>query len=222
MRSPALEAIFQTARDEWSDPRATAIEACTALLTLTEANWAVDGSDAVRLLRQKRRDSALLLAVSEAGMWDDPGRAATSLQSTLADLEDTAWATAIAAALLASDGTVHVLSMGESTMLVLDELSRISEAVPLVQSHLASVARGLGHLDIAIAVAEPRRAESLLLPVAALHNDRIWTTPQFIEAASGFHRSAIPVHHPLAAMSPLSREQFRPPPTLVSTRISRD
>jgi len=222
MRSPALEVIFQAARDEWSEPRATAIETCHALLALTRTDWALEGSEAVKLLRQKRRDSALLLAVSEAAMWEDPVRAASSLHAVLADLEDIGWATTIAAALLNAGGTVHVLSMGESTTLVLDELSRLSDSLPLVHAHQAAVARGLGNLDVAVAVAEPGRAESLLLPVAAVHNDRIWTTPHFIEVAARFPRSAIPVHHPLAAMSPLSREQFRPPSTIVSTRISRD
>jgi len=155
-------------------------------------------------------------------MWEDPVRAAATLRSVLERLEDTQWATTIAAALLDAGGTVHVLSMGESTVLVLEELSRLSDSLPLVHAHLAAVARGLGHLDVAMAVARPDQAVSLLLPVAAVHSDRIWTTPQFIDVAARFPRSAIPVHHPLAAMSPLSREQFRPPSTLVSTRISGD
>ncbi len=222
MRSPALEAVFEAARDEWSEPRATALDACRALLELTARDWSHEGNEAVRLLRQKRRDSPLLLAVSEAAMWEDSVLAASSLKAVLAALEDIEWATIIATAVLNAGGTVHVLSMGEATMLVLEALSKLSVDVPLVHAHLASVARGLGNLDIAVAVADPSRAESLLFPVAAVHNDRIWTTPHFIETATEFQGTALPVHHPLAVMSPLSRQQYRPPLTLVSTRISRD
>lgn len=217
--SPALNALFEAARDEWSDPRQAAVAACDALLDLTAADWQHEGQRAVTLLRQKRRDSALMLAVSEAGMWEDPGQAARSLGSVRARLLDDTWAVTIAGALAAIEGAIHVMSIGDTTVAVLEELSRIADAVPLIHAHQAAVARGLGYLDVALAVAAPDKSVALLLPLAALHAERVWTTPTSIDVASGYEGAVIPVHHPLAEMSPLSRQQFRPHPGLVSTRI---
>lgn len=219
--SRPIDALFEAARDEWSDPRSAAIGACRALLDLTDGPWSAEGRDAVRVLRQKRRDSALLLAVSEAAMWDEPGRAALNLKSVLSQLEDTSWAHTVAAALRRGPKTVHVLSLGEPTLLVMDELSRMADELPLVHAHHAAVARGLGFLDMAITTGKPEQADTLLLPVAAAHGDRIWSTARFIEIASAFTGTTIPLHHPLAVMSPLSRQQFRPPAAIVSAKINR-
>lgn len=219
--SQPLDALFEAARDEWSDPRSTAIGACNALIELANGDWAGDGIEAVKVLRHKRRDSALLLAVSEAAMWNEPARAALNLTAVLEQLNDVSWAHTIAGALSGTETTVHVLSLGEPTLLVLDELSRMSDGLPLIHAHQAAVARGLGFLDLAISSGSPEDADTLLLPVTASHGDRIWTTTKFIELAAGFTGSTIPVHHPLAVMSPLSRQQFRPHTSIVSAKINR-
>ncbi len=215
----SFNAVLHAARDEWADPTQAARWAADALLELTDDRWSNEGQAAVQLLREKRRDSALLLAVTEAGLWEDGRSARASLSIVREQLADAGWADPVADALTETEQTIHVLSLGEATLAILGSLSERAPALPLVQTHQAAVARGLGIFEVAVTVGPIDHADVMLLPVAARHGDRIWSTSTFIELAGAFTGTIVPVHHPLAQMSALNRRQFRPPATIVDVRF---
>lgn len=207
-----LDDLGDATRDEWSDPVRRARNALSALIDVIDVDWEQTGLDAVRALRAKRADSALLLAVTEVALEPNPLRAADGLRAMLRTLDDSAWCAEIGLG-VAQCASVGVLSLGAATMAILEAASELAGATPELFCDRRAVARGLGLLDMPILVADPSLAEVLLLPIAAQHKERIWTTPRNAEVArrSQDHgRRVVPVLHPLSNLSPLNRLAYRP------------
>ena len=216
-----LDEIADAARDEWTDPVATTRQAVEALLALTEFEWDTRGLEVTKLLRSKRADSALLLAATEVALEPNPLRAADGLREILHRLADTSW-TAELGMSITSHETVGVLSVGSATMEVLHSAIALGGAHPELLCERRAVARGLGILDVPIVVADPSRARILLLPVAAQHKERVWTTERnatiALAARDAGHRIIL-IRHPLASLSPLNRLAYRPKAFLTDVLI---
>lgn len=216
-----LADIGDAARDEWTDPVRRAEKALQALLEIVDSDWETKGLDAIRMLRSKRADSALLLAATEVALEPNPLRAADGLREMLRVLEDSTWCTDLGIA-VAQCVSVGVLSLGKSTIKILEAAIDLTGATPELMCDRRAVARGLGLLDLPILISDPSLAEVLLLPVAAQHKGRIWTTQHNADvarAAQEASRRVIPVLHPLANLSPLNRLAYRPRAYLVDMLI---
>ena len=207
-----LEELADAAHDEWSDPVVTARKAVDALLALAESDWDPGGLAAVQLLRSRRADSALLLAATEVALEPNPLRAADGLRDIGRRLADETW-TADLGLSVARRATLGVLSVGSATMSVLEAAVELGGATPELLCDRRAVARGLGILDIPILFADPTLAEAVLLPVAAQHKERVWTTERnavIALAARDAGRHVVIIRHPLADLSPLNRLAYRP------------
>lgn len=204
------DTLNDVARDEWADPVSAALKAARALLELTELSWADNGVAAAQALRKRRSDQALLLAVTEAAMDLNPGRAAVALQAIIGQLEDARWSMDLAyeAARFPSLG---VLSLGSGTLAVLQAVTE--SASPELRTSSRAFRRGLLEYVAPVTLVPAETADCVLLPVVARHNQRLWTTAacgRAARAAVTDGRAVLPVAHPLSELSPLSRQAFRP------------
>ncbi|MBK5265809.1 MAG: hypothetical protein JJE47_00095 [Acidimicrobiia bacterium] len=204
------ETLNDIARDEWADPVAAATKAAKALLELTETSWAEVGVTAAQALRKRRSDQALLLAVTEAAMDLNPGRSGVALLAIIGRLEDPRWSMDLAyeAARFPSLG---VLSLGSGTLAVLQAVTEA--ASPELRTSSRAFRRGLLEYAAPVSLVPAETADCVLLPVAARHNQRLWTTAACARAARAAltaGRAILPVAHPVSELSPLSRQVFRP------------
>ena len=198
------------ARDEWADPVTTATKAAQALLALTAQSWPEEGVAAAQALRKRRPDQALLLAVTEVAMDLNASRTAAALDAIITRLEDPRWSMDLAYE-AARYGRLGVLSLGAGTRTVLRGVTEAASPELLTSSR--AIRRGLLEFLTPVTLVAAETADCLLLPVVARHTDRLWTTAPFARialAALANGKAVLPINHPLAELSPLSRQAFRP------------
>ncbi|MFQ5966029.1 MAG: hypothetical protein ACE5MI_00285 [Acidimicrobiia bacterium] len=187
------------------------------LTRLTEADWENDGLPAAHSLRRKRADSPLVLAATEAALSSDPSQARLRLEAFSTGLTSVAWARE-AAARLTGFSTVGVTSLGSVTLMVLDEALGMGTPPGSLLVDRRYLARGLAYLDTTVAQGPPEEADAVLAAGAAAHGSVIWTTQYIADVivrARIRGASVIAVVHPLAELSPLNREVYRPAHYLV-------
>jgi len=215
-----IEVLNTAARDEWADPLGTAAAIAEAIHSLVDDGW-TEGLAEVQQLRRRRTDSPLVLAVTEPALDPDPRRVKAGLDEVGRRIRDTSWTQELGLR-LAQDASLGILSLGDATLSILEVVAfRSSEETDLFVDR-SSIARGLGYLRLPIVVAPPEEASAVLIPAAARFRNRIWTTARAAETALRAEATAtriVPVVHPLAVLSPLSRTVYRPVPILVDVEI---
>lgn len=200
------------AHDEWADPVTTAAKAAHALLRLTAQSWAEEGVAAAQALRKRRPDQPLLLAVTEVAMDLNAVRTAAALEALIGRLEDPRWSMDLAYE-AARYPRLGVLSLGAGTRMVLRGVTEAASPELLTSSR--AIRRGLLEFITPVTLVAAETADCLLLPVIARHTGRMWTTGPFARiahAALANGKAVLPIIHPLAELSPLSRQAFRPAP----------
>jgi len=200
---------MELSHPQLSDRIEVARRAAELLLALTEQQWESGGLDAATSLRNRRADSPLILAVTEAALDPDPDRSAAGLAAVLSRLNDSSWL--VDAALgMSHAGSFGVLSLGETTISLLQAFVDVNGTEPELYAEKRSVARGLGNLGLPVFVGNPAPAEILLVPVHARHDRRIWTTPSIVKVAESATGVVRTTEHPAAHLSPLNRLTYRP------------
>ena len=212
---PPLEAIG--AEDQWLDPIEQAKAVTAELVELTAGAWRQEGLRSLHHLRAKRADSPLVLAVTEAALTADPREARQNLAAFSEMLGATDWARDIALG-LRPYGRLAITSLGEATLMVLDECVRIgvpAESIVVSRSYLG---RGIGYLRVPVVSGPPTEADALLAAGVAGDGTTMWTTTEIatdmvrVRLGSG---AVVPIIHPLAELSPLNRDAYRPADYLV-------
>ena len=215
-----IDVLNTVSRDEWADPLGTAAAIAEAIRSLVDHGW-TEGLSAVQQLRRRRLDSPLVLAVTEPALDPDPRRAKAGLEEVERKIRDGSWTQELGLR-LADHASLGVLSRGDATWSILEVVAfRSSEETDLFVDR-SSIARGLGYLRLPIVVAPPEEAAAVLIPAAARVRNRIWTTARAADIALRAEATAariVPVVHPLAVLSPLSRTVYRPAPILVDVEI---
>ena len=205
------------AEDQWADPIEQAQAVVADLAGLTSGNWQQEGLRSLHRLRAQRADSPLVLAATEAALGTDPLEARRNLEAFSEMLVATDWARDIASG-LRPYARLAISSLGETTLMVLDECARIGvpgDSIVVSRSYLA---RGIGYLPAPVVSGAPTEADAFLAAGAAGHETTIWTTQ---EIATDMVRvrlqggTVVPIIHPLAELSPLNRDAYRPATYLV-------
>lgn len=220
MTSPS-ELIRDAAHDEWADPVAMARKALTALLELANSNWETEGLTAARMLRNRRPDSALFLAVTEAALEPNARRAADGLRGVLVKLDDTTWSAELGLR-VSHHSSLGVLSLGTATSAVLAAAMDLGGSRAQIYTDRRAIRRGLLMYEPAVTIAPPDEAACLLLPTVARQDDRVWAPVRAADmalAAQSKGHTVVPVAHPAATLSPLNRLAYRPPPSIVDIVI---
>ena len=220
MDSPS-ERLHAAARDDWVDPTVTARRIGEALLAEVEQAWAADQVGDVQELRLRRADSPLLLAITEPALEADPQRVAAGITAALARLEDWSWAESLGSR-VSSYRTAGVLSLGLSTLAVLEAAVAAGRGLEEFHTDRRAVAKGLEYLLLPVVTAPPEKSDVLLIPAVAFHGPRVWTTTRAADAvlrAKVHGRQVVSVAHPLAELSPRNRRAFRPAPYVIDIEI---
>lgn len=216
-----LELLRDAAHDEWSDPVETTLRAAEGLLELVERDWIETGLEAARMLRTRRPDQPLLLAITERALDPDPNRVRRALQLAVAELEDETWSSDLGLR-VAHHESMGVTSLGKSTLSVLEAASQLGNSRAQLFTDRRAISKGLGYLNFPISVAPPEEATALLAPGVASTTSRFWTTSRIADAAlkaKAAGRHIIVIVHPLAELSPLNRSVFRPHRLLIDVGI---
>ncbi len=219
--SRPIELVQDASRDEWSDPVEVARKAADGLLAMTAGDWIGQGIAAVTMLKGRRPDSSLLLAVTDAALDPDAHRAATALRRVIGQLDDRTWAAELGLR-IAHHESLGVVSLGSATLAVLEAAATLGGSSAELLTDLRAVARGLGYLRLPVVVAPPEEAEAVLIPAVAVHGERIWTTARASDVALralARESTVVPIAHPLASLSPLGRRSYRPAATIIDLRL---
>ena len=220
MRHP-LELLRDAAHDEWSDPVDMTRRAAEGLLKLVDQDWMDTGLEAARMLRAKRPDQPLLLAITERALDPDPDRVRRALQSAVSELEDETWSSDLGLR-NAHHESMGVTSLGKSTLSVLESASQIGNSRAQLFTDRRAISKGLGYLNFPISVAPPEEAVVLLAPGVASTASRFWTTSRIADAALKAKvagRQIVVIVHPLAELSPLNRSVYRPHRLLIDVTL---
>lgn len=216
-----LELLRDAAHDEWSDPVETARRVAEGLLQLVDGSWHTTGLDAARMLRRRRPDHALLLAVTERALDPNPRIVRNGLEAAIAELDDETWTSDLGLR-NAHHESLGVASLGRTTLSVLEAASQLGNSRSQLFTDRRAISRGLGYLNFPIAVAPPEEAVALLAPGVARTAARFWTTSRIADAASRARaggRTVVVIVHPLAELSPLNRSVYRPHRLLIDVRL---
>ena len=216
-----LELLRDAAQDEWSDPVDTTLRAAEGLLELVEKDWMETGLEAARMLRTRRPDQPLLLAITERALDPDPNRVRRALQLAIAELEDETWSSDLGLR-VAHYESMGVTSLGKSTLSVLEAASQLGNSRAQLFTDRRAISKGLGYLNFPISVAPPEEARVLIAPGVACTKSRFWTTSRIADSAlkaKAAGRTIIVIVHPLAELSPLNRSVFRPHRLLIDVGI---
>jgi len=219
--SGPLELVRDAAHDEWSDPVDTTRRAAEGLLELVDEDWLGTGLEAARMLRARRPDQPLLLAITERALDPDPDRVRRALQLSITELEDETWSSDLGLR-NAHHESIGVNSLGRSTLSVLEAASQLGNSRAQLYTDQRAISKGLGYLKFPISVAPPEEAAALLAPGVARTASRFWTTSRIADAAlkakvAGKH--IIVVVHPMAELSPLNRSVYRPHRLLIDVSL---
>ena len=216
-----LELLRDAAHDEWSDPVETTRRAAEGLLELLDQDWAGTGLEAARMLRERRPDQPLILAITERALDPNPERVRRGLQAAVAQLGDETWSADLGLR-NSHHESIGVTSLGRSTMSLLEAASRLGSTRAQLFTDRRAISKGLGYLDLPIAVAPPEEADALIAPGVATTASRFWTTARIADAtlkAKVAGRRIIVVVHPLAELSPLNRSVYRPHRLLIDVAV---
>lgn len=219
--SHPLELLRDAAHDEWSDPVDMTRRAAEGLLKLVDQDWMDTGLEAARMLRAKRPDQPLLLAITERALDPDPDRVRRALQSAVSELEDETWSSDLGLR-NAHHESMGVTSLGRSTLSVLESASQIGNSRAQLFTDRRAISKGLGYLNFPISVAPPEEAVVLLAPGVASTASRFWTTSRIADAALKAKvagRQIVVIVHPLAELSPLNRSVYRPHRLLIDVTL---
>ena len=219
--SHPLELLRDAAHDEWSDPVDMTRRAAEGLLKLVDQDWMGTGLEAARMLRAKRPDQPLLLAITERALDPDPDRVRRALQSAVSELEDETWSSDLGLR-NAHHESIGVTSLGRSTLSVLESASQIGNSRAQLFTDRRAISKGLGYLNFPISVAPPEEAVVLLAPGVASTASRFWTTSRIADAALKAKvagRQIVVIVHPLAELSPLNRSVYRPHRLLIDVTV---
>lgn len=219
--SHPLELLRDAAHDEWSDPVDMTRRAAEGLLKLVDQDWMGTGLEAARMLRAKRPDQPLLLAITERALDPDPDRVRRALQSAVSELEDETWSSDLGLR-NAHHESMGVTSLGRSTLSVLESASQIGNSRAQLFTDRRAISKGLGYLNFPISVAPPEEAVVLLAPGVASTASRFWTTSRIADAALKAKvagRQIVVIVHPLAELSPLNRSVYRPHRLLIDVTL---
>lgn len=219
--SHPLELLRDAAHDEWSDPVDMTRRAAEGLLKLVDQDWMDTGLEAARMLRAKRPDQPLLLAITERALDPDPERVRRALQSAVSELEDETWSSDLGLR-NAHHESMGVTSLGKSTLSVLESASQIGNSRAQLFTDRRAISKGLGYLNFPISVAPPEEAVVLLAPGVASTASRFWTTSRIADAALKAKvagRQIVVIVHPLAELSPLNRSVYRPHRLLIDVTL---
>jgi hypothetical protein len=151
-----------------------------------------------------------MLAATEPGLEPDPVRASRGLTRVLAQLQQRTWASEIGMNVSPAK-SIGVMSLGYETMMVLESACTLGDSEAVLRTDRKAVARGLGYLRRPLSMKPPWEADVLLLPGIASDSATMWTYRRFAAAAWKATGEVVPVIHPVARLSPLSRLAFRPP-----------
>jgi len=221
MPDTPLDRLHSIARDAWADPVESALAAAQAILEILEGGWSGPEAAGVSELRRRRADSPLILAVTEAVLDREPDVGRAALMGILDQLNNRTWADEIGLR-VAHRATLGVVSLGETTLAVLEAARSLGETAATLFTDRRAIARGLTYLGLVVEVAPPEEAEVVLLPVAAILGSRMWTTARVADVAlrtSLLEGEVVIVAHPLTSLSPRNRADYRPAPTLIDVRI---
>ena len=219
--SHPLELLRDAAHDEWSDPVDMTRRAAEGLLKLVDQDWMDTGLEAARMLRARRPDQPLLLAITERALDPDPDRVRRALQSAVSELEDETWSSDLGLR-NAHHESMGVTSLGRSTLSVLEAASQIGNSRAQLFTDRRAISKGLGYLNFPISVAPPEEAVALLAPGVASTASRFWTTSRIADAALKAKvagRQIVVIVHPLAELSPLNRSVYRPHRLLIDVTL---
>ncbi len=220
MDSPS-DRLHAAARDDWVDPTVVAGRIGEALLETADSGWAEAEVRTVEELRRRRADQPLLLAVTEPALDTDPRRVRTGIAAVLARLQDWSWAETLGDR-IASFRAAGVLSLGVFTLAALEAAVAAGRALEELRTDSRAVGKGLEFLSLPVVAAAPEEADVLLIPAAAAHGPRVWTTTRAADAALRARlrdRAVVPVGHPLAELNPLNRAAYRPASYLTDIEI---
>ena len=195
--------------------------AAEGLLKLVDQDWMGTGLEAARMLRAKRPDQPLLLAITERALDPDPDRVRRALQSAVSELEDETWSSDLGLR-NAHHESMGVTSLGKSTLSVLESASQIGNSRAQLFTDRRAISKGLGYLNFPISVAPPEEAVVLLAPGVASTASRFWTTSRIADAALKAKvagRQIVVIVHPLAELSPLNRSVYRPHRLLIDVTL---
>lgn len=219
--SRPLELLRDAAHDEWADPIETARRATQGLLELVDQDWEQTGIEAAQMLRDRRRDHPLILAITERALHPDSIKVKRGLAAAMAQLDDETWSSDLGLR-NAHHQSVGVTSLGRSTLAALEAAAHLGNSRAQIFTDRRVISRGLGYLHLPIAVAPPEEAAALLAPGVARTASRFWTTVRIADAAhkaKAAGRHVIVMVHPLAELSPLNRSVYRPHRLLIDVSL---
>lgn len=207
-----LEQLADIAQDEWRRPVSGALDAVAAFLEIaTTDDWAATGVPAANDLRKRRADQALLLSVTEAALDEDRVRVRSQLEDLADGLRDQRWLLDLAYE-AAQFGSLGVVSLGEATTAILRTVTETQS--PDLRTDSRAIRRGLMQFVTPISLIDPAGAECVLLPIVAATDLRVWGAANHVaiaERALANGKAVLPITHPLAKLSPMSRAVYRPP-----------
>lgn len=219
--SRPLELVRDAAHDEWSDPVETTRRAAEGLLALIDHDWEGTGLPAAQMLRERRPDQPLVLALTERALDPNRQRVRYGLEDALERLNDETWSSDLGLR-NAHHESLGVMSLGASTLAVLEAATRLGGSQAHLYTDSRAIAKGLGYLGCPIAVAPPEEAAALLAPAVARTAARFWTTARVADTAlraKAAGKQVVVIAHPLTELSPLNRSLYRPHRLLIDVAI---
>ena len=118
--------------------------------------------------------------------------------------------------------SIGVVSLGDTTLSVLEFIAFESDHDTDLLTQKLAVARGLGYLHLSIVMAPPSQADAVLIPAAARFGDRVWTSSpaaDVVARAKARPVLIVPILHPLNVLSPMGRQSYRPAQMLIDVEI---
>jgi hypothetical protein len=221
MTDTPLERLQEATRDVWADPVVAAHRAAESIIELLEGDWNDAGVEAISELRRRRADSPFILAITEAALATDAETRHRVLHQIMERLDDRTWADDLGLR-IAHHETVGVVSLGETTLAVLEAARGLGGTSAALFTDRRAIARGLTYLGLMIEVAPPDEAAAVLIPAAAIMASRMWTTVRAADVAlraALHHAAVVVVAHPLADLSTRNRADFRPASALIDVKI---
>ncbi|MDF1596138.1 MAG: hypothetical protein P1T08_08580 [Acidimicrobiia bacterium] len=221
LMSRPFELLRDAAQDEWADPVDTSLRAAEGLLELVDQDWAGAGLEAARMLRDRRHDQPLILAITERALDPDPERVRRGLVAAIVQLGDNSWSSDLGLR-NAHHESLGVMSLGRSTLSMLEAAAQLGGSRAQLFTDRRAISKGLGYLNYPISVAPPEEAAALLAPGVASTASRFWTTSRIADAAlkaKAGGRQIVVIVHPLAELSPLNRAVYRPHRLLIDVSL---
>ena len=203
--------------ENYADQLATARRICEELLTTARRSPDAALGPILESAGRVER-SAYLITVARAAAEPNP---AVSLAALLAQIDESSWVAPVSSTLLGRR-RVGIGSMGETTRLVLEEMTRADRDLPDLVVPTTTIARGLGYLGLPIATGDPAATDAVLIGGVARRDATVWTSASLADlalqaAVRGTRR--VPAVHPVALMDSATAGRFRPGPHIVPIEL---